>query len=159
MPKSADIGSKRLISLSPDAWVKWVTQSPEVSAGEIIASEFQWISRESDVVVKAFHPQIGNFLVLNELQLRYDTRLPRRIRAYCALAEEKYDLPVYPVLINILPPPQTVQIANGYQSQVLGLQARQDYQVINLWEVEAQIVFQQSLSSLLPFVPILKGGN
>ncbi|MGB6295231.1 MAG: transposase [Rivularia sp. (in: cyanobacteria)] len=159
MPKSADIGSKRLISLSPDAWVKWVTQSTEVSAKEIIASEFQWISRESDVVVKANHPQVGNFLVLNELQLRYDTRLPRRIRAYAALAEEKYDLPVYPVLINILPPPKTVEIASGYQSQVLGLQARQDYKVINLWEVDVQLVFQQSLSSLLPFVPILKGGN
>lgn len=74
-------------------------------------------------------------------------------------SEEKYDLPVYPVLINILPPPKTVEIASGYQSQVLGLQARQDYKVINLWEVDAKIVFQQSLSSLLPFVPILKGGN
>lgn len=61
-----------------------MTQSTEVSAKEIIASEFQWISRESDVVVKANHPQVGNFLVLNELQLRYDTRLPRRIRAYAA---------------------------------------------------------------------------
>ena len=159
MPKSADIGSLILISLSPDAWVKWVTQSAEVLAREILASEFQWISRESDVVVKAYHPQVGNFLVLNELQLRYNNRLPRRIRAYCALAEEKYDLPVYPVLINILPPPQTVEIASGYQSEVLGLQARQDYKVINLWEVDVQLVFQQSLSSLLPFVPILKGGN
>ncbi|MGB3651904.1 MAG: transposase [Rivularia sp. (in: cyanobacteria)] len=159
MPKTADIGSKRLISLSPDAWVKWVTQSAEVSAREILASEFQWISRESDVVVKAHHPQVGNFLVLNELQLRYDNRSPRRIRAYSALAEEKYDLPVYPVLINILQPPQTVEIVSGYRSQVLGLQARQDYQVINLWEVDVQLVFQQSLSSLLPFVPILKGGN
>ncbi len=159
MPKKADIGSKRLISLSPNAWVKWVTQSIEVSAREILASEFQWISRESDVVVKAHHPKIGNFLVLNELQLRYDNRLPRRIRAYAALAEEKYDLPVYPVLINILPPPQSMEIVSGYQSEVLGLQARQDYRVINLWEVDAQIVFQQALSSLLPFVPILKGGN
>lgn len=159
MPKKADIGSKRLISLSPNAWVKWVTQSTEVSAQEILSSEFQWISRESDVIVKAYHPQVGNFLVLNELQLRYNTRLPRRIRAYAALAEEKYDLPVYPVLINILPSPQTVEIASGYQSQVLGLQSRQDYQVLNLCEVDVQLVFQQSLSSLLPFVPILKGGN
>ena len=55
MPKTADIGSKRLISLSPNAWVKWVTQSAEVSAQEILDSEFQWISRESDVVIKAHH--------------------------------------------------------------------------------------------------------
>ncbi|MGI8500385.1 MAG: Rpn family recombination-promoting nuclease/putative transposase [Hassallia sp.] len=159
MAKAADIGGKRLISLAPDAWVKWVTQSPDVLAREILASEFQWISRESDVVVKAYHPQIGDFLVLNELQLRYNTRLPRRMRAYAALAEERYNLPVYPVLINILPPSETMQIVSGYKSEVLSLHARQDYRVINLWEVDAQIVFQQPLPSLLPFVPVLKGGD
>lgn len=159
MVKPADIGGKRLISLAPDAWVKWVTQSADVLAGEVLGSEFQWISRESDVVMKAYHPQIGEFLVLNELQLRYNVRLPRRIRAYAALAEEKYNLPVYPVLINILPPSETMVIATGYESQVLGLQARQDYRVINLWEVDVETVFQQPLPSLLPFVPVLLGGN
>jgi predicted transposase YdaD len=159
MAKAADIGGKRLISLSPNAWVKWVTQSPDVLAREILASEFQWISRESDIVVKADHPSIGEFLVLNELQLRYNTRLPRRMRAYAALAEERYNLPVYPVLINILPASETLEIVSSYESQVLELQARQDYRVINLWEVDAQIVFQQPLASLLPFVPILKGGD
>jgi len=159
MVKPADIGGKRLIGLAPDAWVKWVTQSADVLAGEVLGSEFQWISRESDVVVKAYHPQIGEFLVLNELQLRYNVRLPRRIRAYAALAEEKYNLPVYPVLINILPPSETMVIATGYESQVLGLQARQDYRVINLWEVDVEMVFQQPLPSLLPFVPVLLGGN
>ncbi|PNJ93144.1 hypothetical protein CEP14_13955 [Cylindrospermopsis raciborskii C04] len=28
-----------------------------------------------------------------------------------------------------------------------------------MWEIEAETVFEQNLSSLLPFVPILKGGN
>lgn len=79
MTKAADIGGKRLISLAPDAWVKWVTQFPDVLAREILACEFQWISRESDVVVRAYHPPCGEFLVLNELQLRYNTSLPLRI--------------------------------------------------------------------------------
>lgn len=42
----------------------------------------------------------------------------------------------------------------------LGIAALQTYWVINLWEVGAAIVFEQSLNALLPFVPILKdGGN
>ncbi len=41
----------------------------------------------------------------------------------------------------------------------MGISAHQDYRVINLWEIEAAMVFEQNLSSLLPFVPILKGGN
>ncbi len=159
MAQAADIGSKRLISLAPDLWVQWVTQIPNVEAREIVTSEFQWVTRESDVLVRAYSPQDGEFLVLNELQLRYNPQMPRRMRAYAALAEERYKLPTYPVLINILPPSPTVVIATCYESEFRGLQARQDYHVINLWEVEAELVFQQPLLSLIPFVPVLRGGG
>ncbi|MCC5643511.1 Rpn family recombination-promoting nuclease/putative transposase [Nostoc sp. CHAB 5824] len=159
MAKVADIGSKRLINLAPDAWVQWVTQHPEVVAKEILGSEFQWISRETDVLVKAYSATHGDFLVLNELQLRYTTQMPLRMRAYTALAQERYRLPTYPVLINILPPPSTLTIVNSYEQEFLGLRAIQDYRVINLWEIDAEIVFGQPLPSLLPFVPILRGGG
>lgn len=71
MSQPADISTKRLISLAPNNWVKWVTQIPDVYAGEILNSEFQWLSRESDVLIRVENPQYGKFLVLNELQLRY----------------------------------------------------------------------------------------
>lgn len=157
MAKSADISTKRLISLAPENWVKWVTQIPDIVAGEILNSEFQWISRESDVLIRATSPQYGEFLVLNELQLRYKPEMPKRMRVYAALAEEKYNLPAYPVLVNILKESDS-EIPTRYQSEFAGLQARQDYHVINLWEVDVEIAFQQSIPSLLPFVPILKGG-
>ena len=157
--KAADIGSKRLISLAPDAWVQWVTQRPDVVAQEILGTEFQWISRETDVLIKAYSNTCGDFLILNELQLRYTIQMPLRMRAYAALAQEKYQLPIYPVLINILPPPSTVTVVNSYEAEFLGLRAIQDYRVINLWEVDAEIVFRQPLPSLLPFVPILRGGG
>ncbi|ACC83414.1 DUF4351 domain-containing protein [Nostoc punctiforme] len=159
MAKAADIGSKRLINLAPDAWVQWVTQRPEVVAKEILGSEFHWISRETDVLVKAYSATHGDFLVLNELQLRYTAQMPLRMRAYAALAQERYRLPTYPVLINILPPPSTLTIVNSYEQEFLGLRAIQDYRVINLWEIDAEIVFEQPLPSLLPFVPILRGGG
>ncbi len=53
MSQNADIGSKRLISLAPTAWVQWVTQSSDVIAQEIVESEFQWVSRKSDALIKA----------------------------------------------------------------------------------------------------------
>jgi predicted transposase YdaD len=157
--KVADIGSKGLINLAPDAWVKWVTQRPEVVAREILGSEFHWISRETDVLVKAYSATHGDFLVLNELQLRYTTQMPLRMRAYAALAQERYRLPTYPVLINILPPSSSLTIVSSYEQEFLGLRAIQDYRTINLWEIDAEIVFEQPLPSLLPFVPILRGGG
>ncbi|MEH2226619.1 Rpn family recombination-promoting nuclease/putative transposase [Nostoc sp.] len=159
MAKVADIGSKGLINLAPDAWVKWVTQRPEVVAKEILGSEFHWISRETDVLVKAYSATHGDFLVLNELQLRYTTQMPLRMRTYAALAQERYRLPTYPVLINILPPSSSLTIVSSYEQEFLGLRAIQDYRTINLWEIDAEIVFEQPLPSLLPFVPILRGGG
>lgn len=164
MVKKADIGGKRLISLDPNNWVKWVTERDELQAQEIMDSDFQWIGRENDILIRTYSPQDQQtFLVLNELQLRYSEKMPRRMRAYAALAEEKYQLPTYPVLVNILPPNSSphasVEIANFYQSTCYGLTARQDYRVINLWEVEVELVFEQPIPSLLPFVPILKGGG
>ncbi|MEH2234043.1 MAG: Rpn family recombination-promoting nuclease/putative transposase [Nostoc sp.] len=158
MIKPADVSTKRLISLAPDNWVKWVTQIPDIVAGEILNSEFQWISRESDVLIRVESPQHGKFLVLNELQLRYKQEMPRRMRAYAALAEEKYNLPTYPVLINILKA-SDAEIPTSYELNIAGLRAIQDYRVINLWEVDVNIAFAQPLPSLLPFVPILKGGD
>ncbi|MEH2059133.1 MAG: Rpn family recombination-promoting nuclease/putative transposase [Nostoc sp.] len=158
MIKPADVSTKRLISLAPDNWVKWVTQIPDIVAGEILNSEFQWISRESDVLIRVESPQHRKFLVLNELQLRYQPEMPRRMRAYAALAEEKYNLPTYPVLINILKA-SDAEIPTSYELNIAGLRAIQDYRVINLWEVDVNIAFAQPLPSLLPFVPILKGGD
>ncbi|HLO85230.1 MAG TPA: Rpn family recombination-promoting nuclease/putative transposase [Nostocaceae cyanobacterium] len=158
MTKAADVSTKRLISLAPDNWVKWVTQIPDVVAKEILNSEFQWISRESDVLIRVESPQAGEFLVVNELQLRYQPEMPRRMRAYAALAEEKFNLPTYPVLINLIKS-TNAEIPTNYSSNVGGLRAIQDYRVINLWEVDVNIVFTQPLPSLLPFVPILKGGD
>jgi predicted transposase YdaD len=159
MAQTADIGSKRLISLAPDAWLQWVTGLPQITSLEFLSADFQWISREGDVLQKAFLPELGEFLVLTELQLRFDRRMPQRMRLYAALAEERYGLLTYPVLVNILPPPRNASTQNFYQSELLGLQARQDYRVINLWEIDADLILQQPLPTLLPFVPILQGGN
>jgi len=119
----------------------------------------QWISRENDILLKVTSPEKGIFLLLNELQLRYNAKVPRRMRAYTALVEQKYELPVYPVLLNILPHVVNPQIPNYYESNFEGIRAYQDYRVVNLWDVEVQLVFEQNLRSLLPFVPILKGGG
>ncbi len=52
MTQEADIGSKRLISQDPEAWSRWVTGIWDVQALDTLSSEFQWVSRESDVLIK-----------------------------------------------------------------------------------------------------------
>ncbi|MGK7931830.1 MAG: Rpn family recombination-promoting nuclease/putative transposase [Microcystaceae cyanobacterium] len=159
MVKKADLGSKRLISLSPDRWVQWIMERSDIQVKEIVSEEFQWLERESDVLIKVSSPLEGEFILANEIQLRYKNNLPQRMRNYTALAEEKYNLPVYPVLINILPFQSPQVIPTAYESEFMGIRAYQDYRVINLWEIDVNLVFDKNLTSLLPFVPILQGGD
>ncbi len=159
MVKKADIGSKRLVSLDPQAWIRWVMGNPRVEFAEMLDSEFEWVSRQGDVLIRAWDPDIGEFLIANEIQLRYSSEMPRRMRAYAGLAEEKFKLPVYPVLVVILPVSDSTEVASGYRSTIQGIQARQDYRVIQLSEVEVDPVFSEPIPTLLPFVPIMKGGG
>lgn len=159
MPRVADIGSKRLISLAPDQWVRWVTGRPEATALQVLGEEFEWISRATDALVLARHPDIGEFAVPCEVQTRYEERMPRRLFAYAGLATEKLNLPAYPVLVNLLPPAAGTVIPDYYESELFGRRTRVEYRVINLWEVDVQEVFSAPLPPLLPFVPLFRGGG
>ena len=159
MPKTSDISSKRLISLDPQAWARWALGRDDLTDCEILSGEFQLLSRDTDTLMRVAAPLLGNFLILFEIQLRYTKAMPRRLRAYAALAEEKYQLPVYVILVNIRRVADETEIAHRYESTFLGQHARQDYHVINLWEIPCQEVLALDLPTLLPFVPAMLGGD
>jgi predicted transposase YdaD len=157
MAKHSDITSKRLIAIAPEEWVRWATDVKDASNCEILSGEFQFVSRETDMLILVHESSIGEFLTLFEVQTRYLPEMPKRIRAYAALSEAKYDLPVFPILINILPYHQ--EIPEFYESNFLGIYARQDYRVINLWEIEAEKILEENQTALMPFLPAMKGGK
>ncbi len=51
--------------------------------------------------------------------------MPRCMGAYSELAEEKYKLPTYPVLIKVLKTGEA-EIPTRYDSNLAGLEVRQD---------------------------------
>ncbi len=157
MARTVDIGSKRLISLAPTTWVRWLTGDNSLEVVDFLSGDFQWVARANDVLIKVRSPAWGEFLVANDMQLRPHQHMARRLRAYAALGEERYNLPVYPVVVNILP--GSYADINGYRSEFMGLIAQQDFRTINLWDVDVELVFAENLVTLLPFTPILKGGN
>ena len=159
MTKSADISSKRLATLFPNAWAQWLTDDESVTALEQLSGDFQWVNRSNDILLKAKSEAHGEFLILNEVQFRPDPAMPIRMRAYTALAEEKYRLNVYPVVVNILKENVSASSVSQYHSEFMGLMAHQDFKVINLWEIDVEIVFEQKFNALLPFAPAMKGGG
>jgi len=158
MAKAADIGTKRLISLKPVTWARWLTGLNNLESLGLPSGEFQWVSRTNDALLRVRSPEYGEFLIANEIQLRPDPKMPRRMRAYAALAEEHYQLPVYPVVVNILSK-GAESVIDHYHLEFMGLKAYQDFKVINLGQVPVNLVFEQELMTLLPFVPVLQGGH
>jgi predicted transposase YdaD len=157
MTKTSDITSKSLISLLPNDWVRWATNVEDADNCEVLNTEFQLISRNTDALVLVNNSSVGKFLTLFEIQTRYSLEMPERMTAYAAFARERYRLPVVPVLVNILP--YGKEISNKYESEFLGIRALQDYRVINLWEVNAEDILTKNLSALIPFIPTMKGGK
>ena len=154
----ADISSKYILAGEPVEWVRWLLQDATAQVEERLSGEFQFILRHSDELFRV-HGQQGPFVLVLEVQLHSDLRMPRRMRAYAALAEEKYDLPVYPVVFYLLPPGAGVTLPGFYHSQFMGLTAHQDFRVVAVWEMEARQVLEEGIVALAPFVPLMKGAD
>lgn len=146
-----------MIDLRPDDWLRFVTGRQAIRCLERLEGSFQWVGRETDVLLRVEDPEAGEFLVLIELQLRPDPRMALRLEAYAALAEDKFGLPVYGVAVIILPGgPAAV---DHYSSQVLGLEAHRDFRIVRLWEQDAHEAATAGAVGLLPLVPVMRGGD
>lgn len=154
----ADISSKYVLAGDPAEWIRWLLQDPTVEVEEHLSGEFQFILRHSDALFRVRGKQ-GAFVIAAEVQLHPDARMPRRMRAYTALAEEKYDLPVYPVVLYLLPPGKGTTLPTAYHSEFMNLTAHQDFRVALMWEVNAHQVLEEGIVALIPFVPLMNGGD
>ena len=79
MAKTVDISSKRLIGLSATAWVQWLTGDAAATAQEVLGSELQFTSRTDDILIKVHSARHGDYLVANEIQLKVDPRMSKRM--------------------------------------------------------------------------------
>ncbi len=157
MPK-ADVAGKRLLGGRPELWVRWILDDPEVVVEEELSTEFGFVARLSDIVLKV-RGREGPFLLLTEIQLRVDPSMPVRMRAYAALAEEKYRFPVYPVVFYLLPPGGDVALPESYHSEFRGITAHQDFRVIRVWQLDAKEVLERGITALIPLVPLMQGAD
>jgi len=101
----------------------------------------------------------GEFLSLTDLQLNYDANMDRRLAAYAALAREKYRLEVHVAVVYLRPPPEGKSVAKAFHSEFMGQTAHQDFHTVCLWELDAEAALALNNPALIPFVPLMKGGN
>jgi predicted transposase YdaD len=154
----ADLSGKRTITIYAQAWLQWALQEEEVTVQGELSGEFQFATRTADSLLQV-QGRTGQFLALTELQLRHDPEMPERLAAYAALARQKYHRPVYVTVVNLRPPPSTATPGKAFHQEFMGQMAHQDFQVIALWELDAKQILAMDNPALLPFVPLMRGGN
>jgi predicted transposase YdaD len=153
-----DSSGKRMIHLYARAWAEWLLAREQIEVEAELSSEFQVITRATDVLLQVRSAQEGRFLSLTELQTRYDSNMPRRLAAYAALAREKFQREVFVTVVYLVPPPAAIVLEEAYHEEFLGQLAHQDFQVIRLWELDAQEALARQNPALLPFIPLMRGG-
>ncbi|MFN7936772.1 MAG: hypothetical protein U0R19_25860 [Bryobacteraceae bacterium] len=87
------------------------------------------------------------------------SRVPR-LALYRFLMKEKYGLPVssYLVLMSEKYAPRTLPAKITY-AEADGFRIEAPYHVVKLWEIDPAIAFEPGCEPLLPWVPLLKGGE
>jgi predicted transposase YdaD len=63
------------------------------------------------------------------------------------------------VVVYFIPPAANTAIVDTFYQDFMGQVARQDFRPILLWELEAEQVLAQNNPALLPFVPLMRGGD
>ena len=154
----ADISGKKIINIYNQAWAEWVLQAQAIEVLDELSGDLQFVARATDSLLKV-QGQDGNFLALTELQLVYDETMPKRLASYKLLAQQKYNLEVFVTVVYFLPPPEKVKVASCYHQEFMGQTTHIDFQIIKLWELDATAILAFGNPALLPFVPLMEGGN
>ena len=153
-----DAGGKSVIHLYNQAWTEWVLQAHHIQVHEELSGEFQVITRRNDSLLKV-SGIAGEFLSLTELQFVYDKTMDKRLAIYKLLAEQKYELDTFVTVVFFLPPPEGETIPDAYHHEFMGQLVHVDFQIIKIWELDAEAVLRYDNPMLLPFVPLMRGGG
>ncbi len=99
------------------------------------------------------------FIAHVEAQTFYRTNVPERVVEYDALLWINYHLPVHSFVLIFSPDgcppniPTTMTLAAG------GLTLTARFSILKLWEISAADALSWKEESLLPFIPLMKGGE
>jgi predicted transposase YdaD len=68
-------------------------------------------------------------------------------------------MPVFVTVVYFRPHPVDKKVATCFHEEFMGQTVHQDFKVIALWELDAQKALAFNNPAMLPFVPLMQGGN
>lgn len=150
-----DSFSKLLIGARPWQYARWLARDAEFVAALDIELKAQHLF--ADALLKVLlDEQLALFHI--ELQSYDDPDMGKRMLEYSVLAEHQYELPVWSFVICLRKQSmvRTPYIRRFIDGSVVHLF---HFQVIKLWQVNAQSILDLEWDGLLPLLPLTKGGK
>ena len=97
-------------------------------------------------------------LIHIEFQTRYDPMMPVRMLSYYARILDRYELPVYPIVVYLTRTETPIETA--YNSHVRNKHVIAfNYDVIKVWEMRSKMVFANDLVGLYALAPMMPDAN
>ena len=149
-----DITLKYLSDKFPKHFVELIFDGFE---GEVtpLDRELPTNKRQSDYLVKvkdtASSKGDGKFILHIEFQSSYDADMPQRMMAYYARIVDKYQLPVYPVVVYLNQGNKKLNIPDEYVNSIYDEDImRFKYRVVKVWEIDPNRIVGNALYAGCP---------
>ena len=153
-----DIISKRISERFPSDFAELIL-GKSARKIEVLPRELSLTEHRSDGLCRVTEDD-QKFILHIEFQSSLDSTMPKRMLSYCVRIMDQYDLPVYPVVIYLNPKDANSTIEDSYTSMVRSRQVLSfSYDVIRIWDVEVDRIFDNHLYGLYPFSLLAKGAK
>lgn len=150
-----DIILKYLSDRFPEDFVKLVLYGFQGRVYKV-DKELPVAKREVDFLAEV-EKEETRFLLHIEFQSSYDPRMPERMHSYMARIVEKYQMPVYPVVVYLNEEDTPKEVMTSYEIFLGGRRIlRFNFHVIRIWEIDPGEIIKGELFGLMPLVPLMK---
>lgn len=116
---------------------------------------------QSDYLVKVKDKYLdcdaNKFILHTEFQSSHDVDMPQRMMVYYARIVDKYQLPVYPVVVylNQGKGNKKLNIPDEYMNSIYDEDIMQfKYMVVKVWEINPNRIVGNALYGLFPIIPL-----
>ncbi len=94
-----------------------------------------------------------------EAQTRYENDVPLRLVGYDVLLWHRYRLPVDSYVLVFIPDGLPEDVATTVTVEAGGLRITVSFTLVRLWQISAADVLATGRENLLPFIPLMAGGE
>ena len=155
--KPYDTAFKRLADQDPEALLRLVGALPPGATARKLPREISAPALATDQPYEVIGENL-HYIAHIEAQTRWKPNVPNRVVEYDAIFWINCHLPVRSFVLVLTPEglPQDAPTHCVVEADGLTLIAR--FTIVRLWELSAEAALAQARNTLLPFIPLMKGG-